>query len=163
MKTVRTKKISMLIWSIFSSVCLVAGVPLIVIGALNNLAVMIIGLVLVVVNFYAVPFLWIGFGNVAGYYRLVQSVELDNLYTTKEIASAINKPVDKTAEQIRLAIQKRYLVGYKFIENERLVLNENEKLIADGYKVYKCSSCGGSTAIKNGEVKKCSYCGSKIE
>lgn len=161
MKSIERKRRSLLIWSIIASVCLPLGIAGTVVGATKGIGVLLgFGIAAIVFGFYGSPVLWIQFGQSGIMRRLVVAVETDNLYTLKEISSAINMNEKETEERIKTAITKRYLVGYLY-ENGELRVNSNVKKFAEKRTVV-CTACGAKfVADAHSPISVCPYCGTE--
>ena len=73
----------LLIFAVLSSVLLVTGIPMIIVGAGNGLTVvMVLGIVFTAVNFYACPLLWVFYGDMHIHKRIVFAIETEKLRST---------------------------------------------------------------------------------
>ncbi|MFR5062649.1 MAG: hypothetical protein ACLTEK_06565 [Christensenellales bacterium] len=145
--------------SLFASVCLPAGIPCIVLGAVNAVyPVMIIGIVATVFGFYGCPLLWMKFASLTGMKKLVVAVESDNLYTVRELCSVLNISEREARARLRSALSERYLTGFKF-EDDKLILNTNFKQSNASFTI-KCEDCGAPVIIDPKSAENvCQYCG----
>lgn len=152
----------MLILSITASVLFVVGIPMIIIFASEGLYfLMAIGIAFVVFGFYGSPLLWINYGGLRTLKRVVDAVVEENLTTTSEIATQLQKNEREVKGLITKAINKKYLKGYLF---DGTNISQNDKLPIKKKKVVenKCKNCGGPLeATETGFV--CAYCGSKFD
>ena len=158
MKKINAKLATILIFCILSSAAFVGGIPMIIIGASNHISiVMILGIIMVAFDFYACPILWVNFGNCANLKTVVKAVEEENIYTVQDIARQQNKQPKDVENQIRVCLQKGYIVGYLF-DGERLTLNENRK---QGKRLLtvKCRNCGATYGYYSDQDGVCPYCG----
>ena len=87
----------LLIFAVLSSVLLVTGIPMIIVGAGNGLTVvMVLGIVFTAVNFYACPILWVFYGDMHIHKRIVFAIETEKLRSTPVIASQVGISVEQT-------------------------------------------------------------------
>ena len=141
---------------LLSSFLFVIGIPLIPVFAGKSWIIMTLGIVFVVFGFYGMPILWVNFASLKGLKRVVEAVEEENLYTNTEIAMHLQINERQVYENIKKAINKKYLVGYKY-DGKTLNVNENkEKKVVLHKKV--CKNCGGKLE-KVGDSWHCPYCG----
>lgn len=149
----------MLIISIVASVAFVVGIPMIIWGAMNNMAVMGIGIAFVVFGFYGMPLLWIAYGNLRSLKRVVDAVLEENLTKNSEIASQLQIRERDVKAKIDRAIQKKYITGFIYNGSE-LVPNERQKQTPKIVE-NRCKNCGGTLEEFEKEWR-CSYCGSRF-
>ena len=159
MKAISKKVTSVFIWSTFASVCLPAGILMIIFGAVNDVtAMLVVGIAATVFGFYGAPMLWVKYGSLKGIKSLVAAVENDNLYSVAELSSVLNCNEDETRNRIRTALSARYITGFTF-DNDRLVVNTNVKQANVGFSI-KCDNCGAPVFIDpNKADNRCEYCG----
>jgi len=145
------------ILSLVSSVLFVAGIPMIILGALHAKFVMVLGIVFTAADFYAMPMLWVAYGNARANRRLVYAVTRENLLTVPLLAVQLNLPAEQVRERLTVCIQKLYLTGY-FFDGETLTLN-TRTAPSDEILVAECESCGARLEYHPGETPTCPYCG----
>ena len=93
MKAIEKALKKQLILAIVFSCMLVAGVPMIVFGAINMgglTILMVAGIVFVVLGFYGTPLVWISYGNKVSLKRVVYAVDREHLLTVQEISAQLS-------------------------------------------------------------------------
>lgn len=145
------------ILSLVSSVLFVAGIPMIIVGASHAKFVMILGIIFTAVDFYAMPILWVNYGNQRTNRRLVYAVTQENLLTVPLLAAQLSLPAEQVRDRLTHCIQKLYIVGY-FFDGETLTLN-TRTAPADQILTAVCASCGAKLEYRPGETPTCPYCG----
>ena len=110
---------------------------------------------MVVLGFYGAPILWIKFGEIKTNKRILQAIEIDKLYSVKELASQLSTNEQDIKQRINYLILNRYLIGYLFKNEQELILNEKKAL---NRTKNSCPCCGGKMVIEN-NMEKCEYCG----
>ena len=158
MKKINAKTIRLLCAAILSGVCLFGGIPVLVIGATNGITALIVtGIALIAINFYACPILLVSYTNVLMLKRTAKAVNEEHIYDVKNIALQTGKPEEFIKQQIRVCLEKGYIAGFLF-DGEKLTLNRNVK--ADKRLLsYKCSNCGATITYYSNEHPVCPYCG----
>lgn len=159
MNAISKRVTSVLIWSVFATICLPVGIVMIIFGAVNDMTPMlVVGIVATVFGFYGAPVFWARYGSLKGLKSLVAAVEKDNLYSVAELSSVLNCNEDETRNRIRSALAARYITGFTF-DNDRLVVNTNVKQANVGFTV-RCDNCGAPVVIDpNKADNRCEYCG----
>ena len=115
--------------AIILTIGLVAGIPLLVVGAVNMddnkgfVALLVIGIACVVAGFYGAPIAWTRLVTVNQELTLVKAVTEENLYTVADIAQRLSVNGKTASATLNNCIRKGYLVGY-IREGDSLVLNE---------------------------------------
>ncbi len=143
-------------YALLMSCAFVVGIPLIPVGAVCKLwAVMAFGIACVVIGFYGLPFMWIGYADKLKLKRIVQSVLEEKLLSIEEISIHLNLQIQVVRDNISKAIDKGYLAGY-IRQGDLLV--PNERLKAPDPITVKCESCGAKF-IKDDKNNVCPYCG----
>ena len=152
--------------AIVLTIGLVAGIPLLVVGAVNMddnkgfVALLVIGIACVVAGFYGAPIAWTRLVTVNQELTLVKAVTEENLYTVADIAQRLSVNGKTASDTLNNCIRKGYLVGF-IREGDRLVLNENRAL-APTQLSLTCSHCGATVQLQKGETSRCPYCGSVL-
>ena len=114
MKKVNEWLNKLLIISIVLSVLFVGGIPMIIIGATNELwIVMGIGIAFVAVGFYGAPVAWSVYGSARPVRRVVHAVTVEHLYTVQEIAAQLSLNEKDVRAHLDKCFNKNFLVGYK--------------------------------------------------
>ena len=114
---------------------------------------MIVCIVYLGAGFYAVPIVWINYGDKVTLSKIVRAVYSDKLYDVKSIAMQVSDTEQNVVNNIRKCIDKRYIAGLLF-DGETLTVNERREQVAQ----RKCPNCGAPLEKKNG-VLTCEYCG----
>ena len=143
--------------SLIVSVAFVAAIPGLVLSAVHGITfLLVICIVCLAGGFYAMPLLWINFGNTVGFKRLLVAVDAENLYSVEELSNHLGKTPAQVRSQLKAAIQKRYITDYLFVD-DALVLNENRK---QRKKVAgnQCRNCGAPLVMTDDGLV-CPYCG----
>ena len=114
---------------------------------------MVVCIVYLVAGFYAIPIVWINYGDKITLSKVVRAVYSDKLYDVKSIAMQVSDTEQNVVSNIRKCIDKRYIAGYLF-DGKTLTVNERREHVAQ----RKCPNCGAPLEKKNG-VLTCEYCG----
>lgn len=158
----------LLITSIILSIMFVVGIPLIVIGATNMskngffIFLFIVGIIFTVLGFYVMPIMWVIYGEKISLKNLFEIITIDKMYSVKELSLNLNKSESTIAKQITTLIQKRYLVGYTFVNRQELKVSDNAIKNVNIMESKKCPNCGANLTIKN-NVAFCEYCQTNYE
>ena len=137
--------------AIILTIGLVAGIPLLVVGAVNMddnkgfVALLVIGIACVVAGFYGAPIAWTRLVTVNQELTLVKAVTEENLYTVADIAQRLSVNGKTASATLNNCIRKGYLVGY-IREGDSLVLNENRTLAPTAYTI-DCPRCGAQVTL----------------
>ena len=108
---------------------LIAGIPCIVLGAINMgdnkgfVALLVFGIVGTVLGFYGSPLMWTRLATVNQELTVVQAVTQEHLYTVADLAQRLSVNGKTASATLNNCIRKGYLVGY-IREGDRLVLRE---------------------------------------
>lgn len=148
-----------LLISIFLTICFVAGVPLIIIGANINKILMTLGIVMTVVGFYGCPMAWVNFGNLVSNKAIFYAIVDDNITSINDIANNLGIKPEDVIQKINYLIQNRYLTGYKLEENGKITKLEKPKQETKEIKSKKCPNCGANLTETKDHKYKCKYCG----
>ena len=155
-----------LFWGIFLSVCLVAGIPLLIVFLSKGYTwTMAFTVPMVVGGFYGMPIVWIGYASKKNMQHLVEMITVDGVYDVEGLARATGKQSEQVLKDVRWLINQRYLTNFSIAEDRYLVpfrqyrdvdktLNE---MTGNVYTV-KCPNCGGAIRMV-GNSGTCEYCG----
>lgn len=146
--------------SITLTIMFVVGIPSIVLGASNEIwVVMAIGIAFTAAGFYGMPIAWVGYGNTKTLERLVSAVVNENLHTVNELASQFSLSEKEVRDKLDVCFKKGYFVGIKR-DGDTLILNENDPL---GQKQYaaECPHCGAKFLYTKSSPR-CPYCDSPV-
>ena len=157
------KKINLLLFfGILSAVLLVGGIPMIIIGAGKNTFLLVTGIVFTAFDFYACPIIFSLYGSAVSLNHTVQCVMSEHIYNVKDIAVQTGKNEEIVRNDIRTAIEKRYITGLLF-DGEKLFYNNNAKAARTTLRA-KCPSCGAPVDYFSDEANPtCPYCGMPID
>ena len=145
---------------------LIAGIPFIVVGAINMgdnkgyIAMLVLGIVGTVLGFYGTPLLWVRVSTVNQELTVVRAVTQEHLYTVADLAQRLSVNGKTASATLNNCIRKGYLVGY-IREGDSLVLNENRALAPTQFSLV-CAHCGATVQLQKGETSRCPYCGSVL-
>lgn len=140
------------------SVMLIAGVPMIVLGASNKLWIlMAAGIVFTVLGFYGCPIAWVMYAEARFRVALVSAVEYEGSVTVDGLVAQFGKPRQKIVADIRKLMEKRFLSGYVF-DGETLSFAERKERKKERIEIGKCPSCNAVMVYEDGKVH-CPYCG----
>ena len=166
MKKLKRRIIVVFFVSLFVSISMVVGIPMIPIGFANDIVWMgIVGIVLTAHGFYGVTFYWIWFGGLISCKRLITAINTHYLYTVTELDAHLSKNSADVQKNIRKCINKGWLEGVLF-DGETIFVNTNKPLdiqpefvtcaYCDGVfpaekGMLRCPNCGGPLPIKDKE------------
>ena len=87
--------------------------------------------------------------------RVVEAIELEHLYTNKEIAVHLQIQEQDVKNVIIRAINKKYLVGYYY---DGFELSINNRISSKRVDINTCKHCGARLDISKDKIY-CPYCG----
>ncbi len=146
------------IGALVSTILFVVGIPMIIFGAINQLFVIMgIGIAFVVVNFYAMPILWINLGTKKGYKKVVLAINNEHIYTVAQLAQHLSKKHGAMKATVSTCFEKGYLTGYLF-DGENIKKNFN-KPQEEPRIVAECEGCGAHFDYPQSAKGVCPYCG----
>ena len=146
--------------SITLTIMFVVGIPSIVLGASNEIwVVMAIGIAFTAAGFYGMPIAWVGYGNTKTLERLVSAVVNENLHTVNELASQFSLSEKEVRDKLDVCFKKGYFVGIKR-DGDTLILNENDPLVQKQYAA-ECPHCGAKFLYTKSSPR-CPYCDSPV-
>ncbi|MBQ7408647.1 MAG: hypothetical protein IJW13_05180 [Clostridia bacterium] len=153
-KSIVKKKNFILILGILISAAFPLGVVATVLGAVNeNTPIMVLGLVGLILSFFAIPFVWIAFGGLVTKSKIWYSIVKRGITDVNTLANIFNLQPQAVTNVIKNLISKNYLdytLLYKKIESEIKQTN------------IKCFNCGA--VLKENENEYfCEYCFSKFK
>lgn len=146
-----------LIINILLSILYVVAIITLILSIKKNTFIMICSIAYLVIGFYALPMLWINFGNLTSYKGLINAIENEQIYDVNTLMLQLNLEKQIIQEKIRYIIEKGYIKGFIF-DGEQL--NVNNKIVNKNNNVKYCPSCGAILSFKDGKLF-CSYCGFK--
>ncbi len=150
----------LLIIAIVLSVMLVVGVPMIILGATNQIyAVMGIGIAFTALGFYCTPVAWSIYGANMPMKRVVRAIVAENLYTVQEISSQLSMSEQHVREFLDKAFNKGFLEGYKR-SGDVITLNENMPA-SKRERTAECPNCGAKFTY-TADNARCPYCNSPV-
>ncbi len=152
------KSIQLYFWfALGLSIGLPLGILGIVFGAVYwILPLLIAGILLTVAGFYAMPLLWIKYGERRQDRTLLRMIERDYLYTVSDLSAQTGFSEADVRAKIKRMILSHALVGYLF-RDDVLEVNTNQKQTRIPKRTRKCDSCG-ATMYFDGLQYRCDYC-----
>lgn len=161
MKQVQKSLIRLLILSLILSAALVAGIPVIVFGAANELWILTaLGIVCTAGGFFGTPIAWTAYGELRGLARLTEAVVEEHIYTVRELAVQLSISEKEARKRLNKCFQKRYLPGYRR-EGDNIILNEGRALEKRQFSA-ECPNCGAKFSYTR-ENPRCPYCNSPVQ
>ena len=153
-KNINAKKTFVLVLGILTSCAFPAGVVATVLGATaEKTLIMVLGLVLLVVSFFALPFVWIAFGSIVTKSKIYNCIVARGVTDVNTLGQIFGKNPQEITNIINALIAKGYL-------DYTLLYNEIEKpLIATQ---NKCPNCG-AFMLKDDQNLICPYCQSSFK
>ncbi|MGM9683269.1 MAG: hypothetical protein ACI3XQ_06700 [Eubacteriales bacterium] len=158
-KALRSNFVTALVWS----VCMAVGVPMIVFGAINMSSgnyppggpLLVLGISFSGSGFYAVPLLWVAYGQKRELRQLVYAIEKQDLCTVARLASHMNMSEKKVRSCLDICFSKGYLPG--FIRDgdtlSRVTVDHSA-----GLHSVECPCCAARFEF-SGPSGRCPYCG----
>ena len=113
-----------------------------------------LGIAFVVAGFYGMPISWSIFGEAKTLYRVVYSIEAENIRKPEDIAMHLNKSEKQVRAYISKVINKMYLKDFRW--NGKEIAKEHKKI-----EKFKCPNCGASLDKSKGYLK-CEYCNTDL-
>ncbi len=155
---VLNKKLRLLFsFSLALSIGFPLGVLGIIFGAVKGIvALLVVGIVFTVAGFYAMPLLWVRYGERRGDRTLLFMIEKEFIYTVEGLSVQTGYKADDIRTRINRMIHDHILVGYLFVD-DTLVLNTNEQQREAAAPTRKCPNCGAEM-VYDGEKYNCDYC-----
>ncbi len=133
------------------------GVLGIIFGAVFGIVfLLVLGILLTVSGFYAMPLLWVRYAERRGDRTLLIIIEKDYIYTVQGLQTQTGYTEENIRQRLARMIHDRILVGYIF-EGDELILNNNERQKNAAPPAKKCPACGAQM-IHDGEIYRCEYC-----
>lgn len=146
---------------ILAPVCLVVGIPTIVLCAIAHMWILMsLGIAMTIFGFYGTPLLCVAYGKTRSQYTLLQLITHDGILTVTELSSALGKKPVLVQNDITLLISRRYLVGYNFVNRQKLVAiaPASNNTANSTLSTNKCSNCG-ALLTRESDGYRCRYCG----
>ena len=145
-----------LLWSVL----FVAGIPMIVFGAINLkqgilwILMMVAGIIFTAGGLFFVPISWIKYAGKRRLCRLAIVISGMSDSTIDIIGDTVGRTQEETRADVRTLLRNGWLPGYTFVDQEDRV-KRTETL--DMHHAV-CEYCGASFEFK-GTNAKCPYCG----
>lgn len=166
MKNIKKTKNNLFFISLIMSILFIPGILMIIFGFINHIIYIgVIGIIIVVIDFYGLPILWMRFGEYNYYYRLFYQITIEKINYVTLLAQTNQRKKDKLLADINFLIGKGYLTNYILKDNERLIdisqVDDKSEYIAsfmDDIKIIKCPNCGAMCKISD-HINRCNYCG----
>ncbi len=163
-KLLKQKK-RLVIVSVILSVCFVAGIPILIVGASHmskddgGVFMFVAGIIMTVCGFYGAPIAWINVGPIKQRINLLNAVLNQHFYTVEELSFCMGKNAAVVKRELQYLYERGYLVGYKF-DGQKITLNQNVSLKTQKHTV-RCEGCGAKVTF-DGSQTVCPYCGGAI-
>ena len=157
-KKVTTKNLyRALLWTIL----LIAGIPLIIFGAISGAHgqiwgwfMMVAGIIFTALGIVFVPLTWVWYARKKRLCRLAIIISGMTDSTIDIIGDTAGRTQEETREDVRILLRNGWLPGYTFVDQEDRVKRTNTLDIHHAV----CEYCGASFEFK-GTDSKCPYCG----
>ncbi len=134
------------------------GVLCIIFGAIYGMvALLVVGIALAVAGFYAMPLLWVRYGERRRDRTLLLMIKKERIYTVSGLAAQTGYPENLVREKLKKALLSRELEGYLLVD-DALELNVNAEQVAKPRLTRKCDNCGAAAPF-DGVKFVCEYCG----
>lgn len=135
------------------SVLYVAAIPGLILSIGKLQPLMIVCIVYLAAGFYALPIIWIQFGETAALKTLVYAVCTEHIYDIKTLAVQTGNDEAALKTKILKCVEKGYITGLIFDGNGFTVNKEREKSAA-----RRCPNCG-APLTEDDSTLTCVYCG----
>ncbi len=148
--------------ALVSSILFVVGIPMIVLGAVNKIwVVMAFGIAFTAIDFYAMPLLWVGYGNRCGYTRIVEAIVRQHISDVSVLAQQLGRPYKDTYHQVQVCMAKGYLEDY-ILDGNTIKANNYTPIVAQQI-TEKCVNCGATFAYNPKNPTTCPYCSTPVK
>ncbi len=146
--------------AIIASICLLAGVPVVVLCAVYGIWLgMAMGIAMVAFGFYGSPLLWLSYARTRSLLSVWQTITDDHILTVTEISSNLGRTERNIRSSITRLLANRYLVGYSFADKQQLVaIQPTETSGKTTISNNKCDNCG-ALLVEEADKYTCPYCG----
>lgn len=153
MHILRSRLVTVTCFATLFSLLLIAAIPALCLSAGNNLALMIVSIVVLVGSAAAVPLLWIRFAKLISLRGVTAAIERDKVYEADAIALCLSLSRRKVNRRIKRILHWHILRGYFF----------DGKLIHPTYRLgasheITCPSCGQSFRDTEAPDDICPFC-----
>ena len=157
-KKVTTKNLyRALLWTIL----LIAGIPLIIFGAISGAHgqiwgwfMMVAGIIFTALGIVFVPLTWVWYARKKRLCRLAIIISGMTDSTIDIIGDTAGRTQEETREDVRILLRNGWLPGYTFVDQEDRVKRTSSLDVHHAI----CNYCGASFEFK-GTDSKCPYCG----
>ena len=165
MKNIKKTKNNLFLIALMMSILFVPGILMIIFGFINHIIFIgVIGIIIVVIDFYGLPIVWMRFGEYNYYYRLFYQITVEKINYVTLLAQTNQRKKDKLLADIHFLIGKGYLTNYILKDNERLIdlsqADDKGEYIAsfmNDITIIKCPNCGATCKISD-HIHRCNYC-----
>ena len=122
MKNIKKTKNNLFLIALMMSILFIPGILMIIFGFINHIIFIgVIGIIIVVIDFYGLPIVWMRFGEYNYYYRLFYQITVEKINYVTLLAQTNQRKKDKLLADIHFLIGKGYLTNYILKDNERLI------------------------------------------
>ncbi len=148
------------ILGILMTIMLIAGVPLIIVGAVKGWwPVMGVGIAFAVIGFYGTPMAWVNLPTKKQEQRIVSAIVDEHIYNVSELSQQLSLTDKEVRNILDVCFRKRFLDGYRR-DGDNILLNEGKALGKQEYAAA-CPNCGAKFSYTK-DAPRCPYCGSPV-
>lgn len=147
-----------LIINILLSILMVVAIPGLILSAIkSSFLLMGICILIVVFDFYGLPFFWIHYGEQKTIISIVRLVVNEHLLDINILSETLGINEQEATQLVKKCIQKGYIKGYSFSDG-KLVEIEKPKINI----LLKCPNCGADDFTVGEDIAICNFCGTKV-
>ena len=159
MKSLKSLHRKTFFWALFLSVGFVLGILGIIFGATKGITILLVlGIIFTVLGFYAMPIIWIQYGEQTPRIAVLDLIVNDNMLNLDSIAQSLGKRLKDIQIIVNYLMTKRFLKGYVLDGNVLKPIENNEDVVV----THKCPYCGATLDLEK-DISSCEYCGAKLK
>ncbi len=160
MQAAEKAKTRALIVAILMTICLVGGIPVLIVGAAKHIGALLgIGIACAVIGFYGTPMGWVIYGTACTRRRMVMAITQEHLSTVEELSSQLALNDNQVRGMLDVCFSKGFLIGYKR-DGDNILFNDNVALGKQTFHV-QCPNCGAKFSYTK-DNPNCPYCGCPV-
>lgn len=167
MKKINKSVAILFAFSLLSTICFPLGIFSLIYGASNDIvALLVIGITLTVVCFFAIMILWVFFGLQMANKNLIKHITSQDIHLLSALAQNLGQNQNQLKSNVQNLINKGYLLNYAIIND--IIINKTapnyDQLLAKhtgNLHTVKCPGCGAFSQLVFG-TGECSYCGTPL-